>query len=192
MERLFIEVERPLFNVVYRWLWHREDEAEVVQEAFLRLWSMQARVDPGTAKPLVYRIALNLAASRRRRARLRRFVGLEQAAPTDERHPEHLLSGRGEAARVRGAVDALPEKLRRVITLCELGELSYADVARALEIPAGTVASRRAAAMVKLRAALAEEVPGDEASADEASADEVSGDEVSGDEAPGEEVSDGR
>jgi RNA polymerase sigma-70 factor (ECF subfamily) len=53
--------------------------------------------------------------------------------------------------RVRRAVDALPERLRRVVVLTELAELSYADVARVLAIPEGTVASRRHAAVRRLR-----------------------------------------
>jgi len=59
--------------------------------------------------------------------------------------------GAERAAAVRSAVDALPERLRRVMALCELSELSYAEIATALAIPAGTVASRRNAAVARLR-----------------------------------------
>ena len=74
VERLFLQLERPLFNVVYRWLWDRDDAAEVVQDSFTRLWQARARVRPDTASAFVYRIALNLAASRRRWRAIRRFV----------------------------------------------------------------------------------------------------------------------
>jgi RNA polymerase sigma-70 factor (ECF subfamily) len=152
VERLFVRLERPLFNVVYRWVWDREEAAELVQETFARLWQARARVRPDTAGAFVYRIAVNLAASRRRWRALRRFVALDDDRPADDRRrPDVAVLGAERAAAVRSAVDALPEKLRRVLVLCELSELSYAEIAAALAIPAGTVASRRNAAVARLR-----------------------------------------
>lgn len=154
LEQLYVELERPLYNVVYRWLWNADDAAEVLQEAFLRLWRMRDRVDPATARPLTYRIALNLASNRRRRRRVAALVGLGTDTPSDAEDAERLLSAEATRADVRRAIDALPEKLRRVVVLTELGDLSYREVADALRIPAGTVASRRNAALAKLRETL--------------------------------------
>ncbi|MEZ4452617.1 MAG: RNA polymerase sigma factor [Nannocystaceae bacterium] len=152
VERLFVDLERPLFNVVYRWLWDRDEAAELVQEAFARLWQARARVRPEGARAFVYRIAVNLAASRRRWRALRRFVAVDDArdAGPDVR-PDVAILGAERAAAVREAIDALPEKLRRVVILCEVSELSYAEIARVLEIPIGTVGSRRNAAAERLR-----------------------------------------
>ena len=55
---------------------------------------------------------------------------------------------------VRAAVDALPEKQRRVVVLTELGGLRYQAVADILNIPVGTVASRRSGAMKVLEGKL--------------------------------------
>ena len=44
--------------------------------------------------------------------------------------------------RVRQAVAALPMEQRQIISLVDLGELSYCDVAQTLDIPIGTVMSR--------------------------------------------------
>jgi RNA polymerase sigma-70 factor (ECF subfamily) len=157
VEGLYRELERPLYNVVYRWLWDAQESRDVVQEAFVRLWRMRARVDEGTVRPLIYRIALNLAANRRRWRRLWRFATLdaagERAAPG--RATDEALAGAEQEARVRRAVDALPERLRRVIALGELAGMSYAEMSRVLGVPPGTVASRRNAAIAQLRQALA-------------------------------------
>lgn len=165
VEALYAELERPVYNVVFRWVWDREEAREVVQEAFVRLWRMRARVEPATVRPLLYRIAVNLAANRRRWRRLRRVVALDRApaaaaAPAPQRGADEALEREQRQAAVRDAVEALPERLRRVVTLCELAGLSYADVAAILEIPAGTVASRRNAAMERLRSVLDDEVGG--------------------------------
>jgi RNA polymerase sigma-70 factor (ECF subfamily) len=158
LEQLYARLEKPLCNVVYRWLWSMDEAQDVVQDAFVRLWRMRRRVDMTTVEPLIYKIALNAAASRRRLKRVWRWVSLDTirapfstAPPTDE-----VLSVREERARVRHAVEALPEDLRRVIMLCEYSSLNYDEIATPLSIPAGTVGSRRHRALRRLRQALSE------------------------------------
>ena len=70
LERLYARLERPLYNVAFRWVWKAEDAQEIVQEAFLRVWRMRQRVDVETVDALIYKIAINLASSRRRSAKL--------------------------------------------------------------------------------------------------------------------------
>lgn len=151
VEALFVRLERPLYNVVYRWVWDRDEAAELVQEAFARLWQARARVRPDGAAAFVHRIAVNLAASRRRWRKIRTFLAPEDAPAPVGARPDEAALGAERAAAVRAALEALPEKLRRALVLCELSELSYAEVASVLEIPVGTVGSRRNAALARLR-----------------------------------------
>src|SRR3954470_14138218 len=74
LEALYVKLERKVFNVVYRWLWNKDDAADVVQDAFAKLWSMRERVRAESVEPLIYRIAVNLAANRRRQRRVWGFV----------------------------------------------------------------------------------------------------------------------
>jgi len=155
-EELYRRWEKPLFNAVYRWVWDSADARDVVQEAFVKLWGMAGRVRLETVDPLLWRLALNAAAHRRRRRTLWRWLTLEKVADLGAPCPaadEVLDEGQRERT-VRRAVDELPEKLRRVVVMCEFSGLSYAEIARALEIPEGTVASRRNAALKKLEARL--------------------------------------
>jgi RNA polymerase sigma-70 factor (ECF subfamily) len=153
LERLYLRLEKPLYNVVYRWLWDSEDTHEVVQEAFVRLWKMRTRVDLLTVDALVYRIALNLASSQRRKRRIWRWVSLETLLdrPTTGASSEDDLVQRQEAETVRAAVDALPEQLKKVVTLCELTDLTHAEIGAILGIRPGTVGSRRHRALERLR-----------------------------------------
>jgi len=59
--------------------------------------------------------------------------------------------------RVRAAVGTLPAGQREVITLVDLEEFSYAEVATILAIPIGTVMSRLSRARAALREALKEQ-----------------------------------
>lgn len=58
--------------------------------------------------------------------------------------------------RVRQAVGNLPPGQREVVTLVDLEEFSYAEVAAILQIPIGTVMSRLSRARASLRKALRE------------------------------------
>jgi RNA polymerase sigma factor (sigma-70 family) len=156
IERLYARLEVPLYNVAYRWLWNRDDARDAVQDAFVRLWRMRDRIDPATVEPLVYRIALNLAANRRRAKRLWHWVSLEPLRDRAETglRPDDALAARDRTLALRKAIEALPERLRRVIALCEFSGMSYEEVGKALGIPAGTVASRRSLAVRRLEVLL--------------------------------------
>jgi RNA polymerase sigma-70 factor (ECF subfamily) len=159
LEKLFARLERPLYNVVYRWLWNPQDAADVVQEAFVRLWRIRATVRLETVDSLLYTIALNQAKKRRRWQRLRRFVGLSDHPLADSTPAaDYQLDQHMRAHRVRVAIEALPDPLRDVITLCAISDLTYAEVGDILKIPAGTVGSRRNRALALLRADLGEDV----------------------------------
>lgn len=155
-EALYLRLEKPVFNVVYRWLWNTEEARDVTQEAFLKLWDARRRVVLATVEPLVFRSALNLAANRLRGRKLRRFFSLDSAEhEVDPRADAHAsLERREQSASVRKAIDALPEKLRSVVVLCELSGLSTQQISEALQIPPGTVSSRRSLAMAALEKSL--------------------------------------
>ena len=67
---------------------------------------------------------------------------LDEQLPTDDLGPFGRCQEDDIVTRVRQAVAALPVDQRQVISLVDLGELSYCDVAQVLDIPIGTVMSR--------------------------------------------------
>jgi RNA polymerase sigma-70 factor (ECF subfamily) len=156
LERLYARLERPIFNVVYRWVWSSEEAQDIVQDAFVRVWRARDRVEVATVEAFLYRTAIHLASNRRRSRRLWGWFGLDDAGEPESMQPstEHALDAARARARVREAVDALPEKLRRVVMLSEYAELSYAEIGEILGIAPGTVGSRRNAALHQLSLAL--------------------------------------
>lgn len=81
--------------------------------------------------------------------------GSSSSSSSAAAHPGEQFAWQETVERVRQAVSTLPENYREVVVLCELEEMSYDDVAAALDCPVGTVRSRlhRARAMLieKLR-----------------------------------------
>lgn len=156
LEALYQRLEKPLFNALYRWVWDADEALDLVQEAFLRLWAMRDRVRTESVEALLWRIGTNLASNRRRRRKLWRMATLgvigERAADGPDGE-DRLIDREGRTA-VRRAVLALPERLRRVVLLCEYSGLSYREVGAILGIPEGTVGSRRHTALRRLAAML--------------------------------------
>ena len=153
LEALYIRLEKPLYNVLYRWIWDAEEAHELVQETFLRLWQMREKVRMESVEALAYRIGTNLAANRRRNRRLWQWATLH-AVRGHSSHgysAEKALEHQEVRRAVKKAIDSLPSRLRQVILLCEYSEMSYREVGRALKIPEGTVGSRRNAALKRLR-----------------------------------------
>jgi RNA polymerase sigma-70 factor (ECF subfamily) len=144
-------LEKPLYNVVYRVIWDASESQDIVQEAFLRCWKKRADIHADGFKALLFRTALNLAVSRRRRGKLWRFVGLSAAADETAQDLGHDAT---LSRSVRDAIGALPDPLRDALLLTEFAGMTYAEVAAVLGIREGTVGSRRARALAALRGRL--------------------------------------
>lgn len=155
---LYQRLEKPLYNVAYRYVWQRHEAQELVQEAFLQLWQRRAQIDRETADRYLWVMTLNLARKRRRWRALRQFLQLDDVPEltADALSPEQALADAEQQRQLADAIDQLSEKLRSVLLLTEFSEYSYEVVAELLAIPPGTVASRRHLALKQLRATLAD------------------------------------
>jgi len=114
---------------------------------------MRENIEWDRAEALAYRIALNLASNLRRKRRLWNFVtlGTWEESGAQGPLPHEAMDRKREEHAVRRAVQALPERYRKVLVLTEFSDLKYAEVAEILGIAEGTVASRRSTAMAKLQ-----------------------------------------
>ncbi|MGH8126302.1 MAG: RNA polymerase sigma factor [Rhodanobacteraceae bacterium] len=143
-------LERPLFNVLYRQLWQREDCQDLIHDAYIRVWERRAKVDEATLDALVWTTALNLAHNRLRRRRLWRSEPMDDNLPTTAMSDQDFLATR----RLRAALGRLPAASRDVLLLSEFSGMRGHEIAALLRIPAGTVASRKHHAMAQLKALL--------------------------------------
>lgn len=129
---------------------------ELVQETYKR--ALAARRRPETpsvdqVRPWAFTILRRLWQNELRQSRcepLEEFGG-DGPADTGGESPETLLARKLLRSEIIQAIDALPEAFREVLVLREIEGLSYAEIARVLECPRGTVMSRLARARLLLR-----------------------------------------
>jgi len=155
--RLVERYQDRVFNTLVRVLGSRDDARDVVQDAFVQAF---VKLDSfrGDAKfyTWLYRIAMNLALSHRRRRRptdsldaAKDYAGEEPVAqqPTAA---EDLIQ-RERAALLQQALLKLNDEHRQILVLRELESCSYDTISEILEIPVGTVRSRLFRARLQLK-----------------------------------------
>lgn len=133
----------PVFRAVAVGLNDADLAREATDEAMVRAYERWRAVS-GMSNPegWVFRVAMNWAASRLRRRKLR----VREIAPEGVSYPPEPT----EPGLAR-AVKALPRKQRDVVIARYLLDLSEAETAKALDIPVGTVKSRLSRALTSLR-----------------------------------------
>ena len=135
-----------VYSIAY-YFFHADADAasEVTQQVFLKLMRELTRFRGDAAfSTWLYRLVVNACVDRSR-SRRKDAVGedpvvLERLAT----HPSHeeFFARREVAESVQRAIATLPGKLRAAILLRYFEDLSYADMAAALNCSIGTVASR--------------------------------------------------
>ena len=159
-ERHFDEIHR------YRRRRHPPDADELAAEVFVIAFDARERyrVASATARPWLYGIASHVLSRRRRdeRRSLRahaRSGGREVAVTDDFADAEARADARRRSGELATALARLPDADRDTLLLYALSDLTYEEVAEALEVPIGTVRSRLARARGRAAASLADRQP---------------------------------
>lgn len=142
------EIVSDHFEVLWRFLRRLgigdADADDAVQEVVLVLARKLDQVEVGRERSFVLSTAVRVASGFRRTRRNRREVeddGLVEM-PSHELDPEALAEKQRLRQALQGVLNQLPMELRAVFVLYELEELTMAEIAQTLGLPAGTVASR--------------------------------------------------
>ena len=161
-----------LFNTVLRMCGDRDEAADLCQETFVRAIEKIAQFH-GRSQfyTWLFRIAVNLTISRRRRAGRVKFTSLSPDPRLGEGQADALtaeVAGRREPdpaevvmqadvhRRVMEALEALDDEFRVVVVLRDIEDMDYQQIAGVLALPVGTVKSRLHRARCMLREKLAD------------------------------------
>ena len=152
--------EVRLLRSAHRYLGDAAWAQEAAQCAVIALYSYVPRYQPrDKLERLLWRILLNECRLVRRRqrgeARALRRLSIVPLAPVST--PAAAFETTEQSKRVSRAVAGLSDKLRAAIVLRFTGDLPYEEIAEILAVPVGTVKSRIAAGLSKLKIAMTRE-----------------------------------
>jgi len=152
--------ERRIFALTYGMLGREEDARDATQETFLAAFR-NLRGFRGEAKvsSWLHRIAVNKCITRQRRAKVRNEAALDDEQEKDAAKfsaplnysPALSVESKQTTRAVRLAVNSLPLELRQVVVMKEFEELTFREIADALDLPLSTVKSRLYTALQQLQ-----------------------------------------
>ena len=138
-DRLFLEYYQRIAATAYRLVGDPDEAEDLAAEAFWKLW----QTPPATTENLagwLYRTVINLGYNRLRSSRRRSGYEIDSAGlgNSPEPDPQDESERRQEAAAVRVALRALPERDVQILIL-HASSFSYKEIASALNLSLGSV-----------------------------------------------------
>lgn len=150
---------RDIYALAYRLTGNRDDAGDVVQDAYVRAYRAIRRFRGDSSfSTWMYRITSNCASTHLSRRTRQRTEELSDDVSIVDLRPEQDPSLRAEAAVLRHHIDrairALPERLRQVVVLRDLHDLSHSEIAAELGITTSAAKVRLHRARQRLRTVL--------------------------------------
>ncbi|MGA0603227.1 RNA polymerase sigma factor [Caulobacter sp. KR2-114] len=148
---LYEATSRRLFGVALFMLKRRDAAEDVLQEAYVRIWTEARRFDPERGAPLAWlsRVVRNLAIDYIRRER----GPMDDIADHSERlaEPPAPIADRADLAR---GLNRLGPEQREILTLAFVQGYTHEELVERLGLPLGTAKSRVRRGLAQLRAFL--------------------------------------
>lgn len=161
LEDAFAAHQAELLGTLYYLVGNLEDARDALQDAFVKCWRHQSEVGQvQNLKAWIFRVALNTGRDLRQTAWRRKrqaLEGEESDLATEQPGPCEIAEHDERLVRLRQAIQELRSEEQEVFLLRQNGDMTYEQIAEAMEIPIGTVKTRMRLALSRLRAVLGEE-----------------------------------
>jgi len=146
-ETLFRLHNKMVFKTAYLITGNKETAEDVLQEVFVSVWKSRHTYNPDKGKltTWLHRITVNQCLKKSGKSPVTVSLdekGIDLPEMELQSDPEEILISKAEYDRLLKAIDTLDTKHRSVLVLRYFNDLSYQEIAEALEIPLGTVKSR--------------------------------------------------
>jgi RNA polymerase sigma-70 factor (ECF subfamily) len=160
LAELYDRHSRLLFGLILRIVRDRAEAEEILQEAFVRVWTRAETYDARMGGPLpwIVRLARNFAIDRLRARRSRAAIDapapeghVAEAPALDIQSPEALVLDAERRHALTDALAGLPDEQRRLIEAAFFEGYTHSELARHFGLPLGTVKTRIRTGMMAMR-----------------------------------------
>ena len=156
---IVLRYQDKIYNLCRHMLGNAADAEDAAQDVFLKAYQALPKFQPEASfYTWLYRIATNTCIDYKKKPIFESLFGdsgegerLVHDRATDAPSPEKLYQSKQIDKALQESLGKLSPKLRAIIILKEIEELSYEEIADALEISMGTVKSRIARAREELQ-----------------------------------------
>ena len=137
-------------NLIYKMISNKDDVEDLTQEAFIKAFNSLDKFDMEFAfSTWLYKIASNNCIDYLRKKKLNTFSLDKEISQTDEElrfeipdedfKPDISIIQNQRKDFLEKAIESLPKKYKEVIILRHKEEMDYAEIAKTLGVPIGTV-----------------------------------------------------
>lgn len=134
-----------------QWVRSQADAEDIVQEAFVKFWRRNHRIDN---RALLYATVRSIALDHVRRDSRRARREMVAFAESEESSEPQFEFESEEQHALAAAMDRLPDDQREVLVMKIWNDLTFAEIGSALEISQNTAASRYRYALAGLKKSL--------------------------------------
>lgn len=141
---IYEQYKNLVFKTAYLMLGNTSDAEDVLQEVFISAYTYFASYDAnkGAISTWLHRITINQCMAFKRKERFNYELPDDPLMAFSERESLSDTDSIINQEIIKQAISQLSDKLRAVVILRYYWELQYAEIARILNIPLGTVKSR--------------------------------------------------
>lgn len=148
----FLRVAPKLRNFLLYRCGDAEQAADLVQEAFLRLWKNCGKVLPAKASGWLFRVGENLFFKQVERAKVaRKYVWQQEGLTSSVASPQEEMEEAEFRQQLEATLAELPDGAREVFLLNRIDGLKYREIAELLGISQKAVEKRMHRALVTMR-----------------------------------------
>ena len=158
-EEIVLRYQDKIYNLCWHMLGNAHDAEDAAQDVFLKAFQALPKFRPeASLYTWLYRIATNTCIDYKKKPIFESLFGdsgegerLVRDRASDAPSPEKLYQSKQIGETLQESLGKLSSKLRAIIILKEIEDLSYEEIADTLDISMGTVKSRIARAREELQ-----------------------------------------
>jgi RNA polymerase sigma-70 factor (ECF subfamily) len=160
LHALYERAHRPVYTLIMRLTANRETAEELTVDVFHDVWRRASSYDPADGSVLgwIMNQARSRAIDRLRFDHRKKRVGpdaMHSPYPAEAADPHDVAAFKQQCEAVRAALTSLTCDERQAIETAFFSELTYAETAKQLDAPLGTIKTRIRSGLQKMRKVLA-------------------------------------